>query len=275
VAAKPLPLIDSLCMGQPQQLGPTASTYLSSVQDWVSTQSDPRAQLNTAYSSFVPGPVPSVMQNFGTTLIQNLANTIVGHARNRVVLNPGICGFIAGFPNVAFADPSVTLSERTEQSTQVFATNYLGIPYPHLDAFEGILSQRIGSAAVGNPFWEALERLDEFARLEVGWDGEHAAPIAPDSIGRARALIVRLIESLGDRYDLVPEISPEPNGSILLQWERAGKEIWIFAEPTRFRSQQWDSKEEFLGIARTWQDPQEVSELMDKYLLELMDWITQ
>jgi hypothetical protein len=146
---------------------------------------------------------------------------------------------------------------------------YLGPPRRQIGAFEGLIPQTAGVAAVliGDSFFEAFRRLEELRKLNDGWDGERAVALNPESINMASSLIKLLLDEHPDRPDLLPDISPEPDGGVLLQWELKGKELWVFADTNRYRSQQWDDEAQFRGLASTWQQPRQ--------LLELVDWIAR
>lgn len=67
-------------------------------------------------------------------------------------------------------------------------------------------------------FGSKTELLDQVASLisecsKEGWDGYGALPLDPNAFSR----VIELIYSLPDGFPL-PEISPEPDGSISLDW---------------------------------------------------------
>ena len=72
---------------------------------------------------------------------------------------------------------------------------------------------------------EALQSLNEvFVECsEEGWDGYDALPITKNAYIEAK----RLIESLPVTSFPMPEVTPEPNGEIELEWYREKRQIFI------------------------------------------------
>lgn len=60
---------------------------------------------------------------------------------------------------------------------------------------------------------QLLNSLDELARLEEGWDGCGAYPISASAIESTATFLRNLPEGLA-----LPDISPNPNGTISLHW---------------------------------------------------------
>ena len=79
---------------------------------------------------------------------------------------------------------------------------------------------------LGRPREEALQSLREIYRecSEEGWDGYDALPITGSAYVEAK----RLIESLPlTSFFPMPEVVPEPNGEIGLEWYRKSRLVFI------------------------------------------------
>ncbi len=72
---------------------------------------------------------------------------------------------------------------------------------------------------------EALQSLNEVFEecSEEGWDGYDALPITEDAYFEA----VKLIKSLPLTAFPMPEVTPEPNGEIGLEWYRKERQVFV------------------------------------------------
>lgn len=61
---------------------------------------------------------------------------------------------------------------------------------------------------------DALKSLPSLANLPVNWDGYGAEPITPECVAHVRVILATLPE-----YAPSPEMFPNPNGTITLEWE--------------------------------------------------------
>jgi hypothetical protein len=62
--------------------------------------------------------------------------------------------------------------------------------------------------------FSAESRLKELAALGGNWDGYGAAALSPTTVGNAKLLVQSILDTVP-----LPEISPNPNGTISLEWE--------------------------------------------------------
>lgn len=86
---------------------------------------------------------------------------------------------------------------------------------PAYDPFVVLQLQRGGGLAV-NPFAvaEAKKDIQELAQLCLNWDGFGAIPIREGTRNNAIAAVSALL-----LWTPPPEISPNPNGTISIEWE--------------------------------------------------------
>jgi len=63
---------------------------------------------------------------------------------------------------------------------------------------------------------EALQRILEIEKLEANWDGYGAEPICASCIENARTIVELL-----PPFAMSPDLFPNPNGTITLEWENA------------------------------------------------------
>jgi hypothetical protein len=104
----------------------------------------------------------------------------------------------------AFANTYVTHSENMMNTVSGTAPSWFPFLVPEAVQGSAYISDRE----------RALNAVLSMASLEDDWDGYGAAAIPPDIIRMAYAII----SSLQD-YVPAPEISPNPNGTISLEWE--------------------------------------------------------
>ncbi len=82
----------------------------------------------------------------------------------------------------------------------------------------------------------AWESLDELSKLGPNWDGYDAEPVEPASIANALALLAGL-----DPETPLPEITPNPNGTLTLDWEAEDESLSLELGVMRFSSF-WESR---------------------------------
>ncbi len=91
--------------------------------------------------------------------------------------------------------------------------------------YDGIVSELRKTETLGR-MDEVLQSLDEvfWECSEEGWDGYDARPITEDAYIEAK----RLIESLPlTSFIPMPEIIPEPNGEIALEWSKGKRLVFV------------------------------------------------
>lgn len=59
-----------------------------------------------------------------------------------------------------------------------------------------------------------LNELDELKNLPDNWDGDGAVPVSQHSLERTKSIVLTLVNS-----SQIPEVTPNPNGTISLEWE--------------------------------------------------------
>jgi hypothetical protein len=81
--------------------------------------------------------------------------------------------------------------------------------------------------------WEALAAMN---RLEANWDGYDADPIEAACIANTQLLLSALRANVPS-----PEITPNPNGTLTLDWQSVGQFLSVELGVTRFSSF-WESR---------------------------------
>ncbi len=76
---------------------------------------------------------------------------------------------------------------------------------------------------------DALRVLGDLARLGPDWDGYGAEPISSRCIANASALLAALRPGIPS-----PELTPNPNGTLTLDWEVDGQTLSLELGATRF-----------------------------------------
>lgn len=92
--------------------------------------------------------------------------------------------------------------------------------------YEAIISEFRKAETLGRRLHEVLHSLDEVFEecCKVDWDGYGALPITEDAYYEAK----RLIESLPlTSFIPIPEITPEPDGSIGIEWSVGNRLIFV------------------------------------------------
>jgi len=80
-----------------------------------------------------------------------------------------------------------------------------------------------------------LSLLAELARLRPGWDGYGADPISAPCLANVRAVLAALPAGTPN-----PEIAPNPNGTVTLDWATGGCSLSFEIGATRY-SAVWES----------------------------------
>lgn len=82
-------------------------------------------------------------------------------------------------------------------------------------------------------FPTAMQRLNEFARLDRGWDTYSAEPIAPAAIDGARKLLAGVAARFAHRSERATPffVAPLPYGGVQLEWRRPSREIEVEIGP--------------------------------------------
>jgi hypothetical protein len=78
---------------------------------------------------------------------------------------------------------------------------------------------------------EALEQLNAFSRLDDNWDGYGGARISDQAIAHARSLLCTQIYTYARLG--VPEITPTPNGTLVVEWQGSNGEAAVEIGNTR------------------------------------------
>jgi hypothetical protein len=81
----------------------------------------------------------------------------------------------------------------------------------------------------------AVALLADLARLEPGWDGHGADPITPSCLTNVSTVLAALPAGTPR-----PEIVPNPNGTLTLDWEAGGYGVSLECGATRY-SAVWES----------------------------------
>jgi len=120
----------------------------------------------------------------------------------------------------------------------------MSTPIPCTDCTSISISPTIGFGSEFNTLWkfydkeiiewrkaetlgrlnDILQSLDELCKecSEEGWDGYNAIPVAEDTCDEAK----RFIKSLPINFPM-PEIVPEPNGGIGLEWSKGNRQVFV------------------------------------------------
>lgn len=91
--------------------------------------------------------------------------------------------------------------------------------------YENFIQDFKESETIGRPQKNALTSLEEII-VECsaeGWDGYDAAPVSDDAYDEAK----RLLESLPLATFPMPEIVPEPDGGIGLEWYKGKRQVFV------------------------------------------------
>ncbi|MFZ4625484.1 MAG: hypothetical protein ACOYNF_14770 [Rhodoferax sp.] len=75
----------------------------------------------------------------------------------------------------------------------------------------------------------ALTTIDELAHLPMDWDGYGALPIHPYTADNAATVIRRLLA-----HTTAPDITPNANGTLSLEWESSGGSAHLEIGMTRY-----------------------------------------
>ena len=120
----------------------------------------------------------------------------------------------------------------------------MSTPIPCTDCTSISISPTIGFGSEFNTLWkfydkeiiegrkaetlgrlnDVLQSLDELCKecSEEGWDGYNAIPVVEDTCDEAK----RFIKSLPINFPM-PEIVPEPNGGIGLEWSKGNRQVFV------------------------------------------------
>lgn len=79
---------------------------------------------------------------------------------------------------------------------------------------------------VRDSLWEKLEK---FRMLPQGWDGYGAEPVYESCISN----VMKFVEMLSDNVPS-PDITPNPNGTLTLDWEKGGEFLSIEIGETKY-----------------------------------------
>lgn len=96
----------------------------------------------------------------------------------------------------------------------VGAPFYIGL---QRSCHEGQTTDPAPERSIGAILRPILDRLDEFGRLEQGWDSYGATAICPTAITAARTLLYRVADRLGTRA-LPYTVAPLASGAVQLEW---------------------------------------------------------
>lgn len=82
------------------------------------------------------------------------------------------------------------------------------------------------SITFGHSLYEARNLLNEiYGECSIAdWDGVGARPITIDAYEEARKIIATLSSSIP-----MPDIIPEPSGSLAMEWRKTGEELFIIS----------------------------------------------
>lgn len=86
------------------------------------------------------------------------------------------------------------------------------------EAIDSVERSRALFGAKANTIYELWALANECS--QEGWDGEHARPLDREAIHRA----IELIRALPD-YVPLPELAPEPDGAVSLDWIRSRNRV--------------------------------------------------
>lgn len=75
--------------------------------------------------------------------------------------------------------------------------------------------------------------IKKFGDLPDDWDGFKAAAISPEAVNHALSAIT-ILRGHAKPIDVVPDISPETNGTISMQWESSGGHAHLEIGRTRY-----------------------------------------
>ena len=81
----------------------------------------------------------------------------------------------------------------------------------------------------------AVVLLADLARLEPGWDGHGADPITPSCLTKVSTVLAALPAGTP-----CPEVVPNPNGTLTLDWQAGGYSLSLECGATRY-SAVWES----------------------------------
>jgi hypothetical protein len=86
------------------------------------------------------------------------------------------------------------------------------------------------TVSMDEKYTEAVSRLDAFRDLENNWDGYGAIPISVQAIDHAQALLFNQ-----SRYAQLafPDITPTPNGTLVVEWQGVHGEAAVEIGNTR------------------------------------------
>ena len=75
-------------------------------------------------------------------------------------------------------------------------------------------------------YTRVLNRIDQLAELQPGWNSYRAPAINEAARRRAKNLVLMFFE----RHVPAPSVSPTPSGGVLLHWDVLDREVQIFVD---------------------------------------------